>query len=394
MAGVVVADVDGGGDDEVVTNPLFTFPYVIQGDGSISGAYAAAPSLDPGAVPDLAALAGKDPQLGDLLQSLPADLAVGFTTTGAFGEFGGTLGYAQAGSTAASIASGLLLAGSGLPINGVERAFDAATGAPLPGFPAVYQGLNFLGAPLFADVTGDGQAEILEGSDSNTVHAYTADGSQAPEWPKFHTGWNLFSPATGDLDGDGDVEVVVTTREGWLYAWEMLGTVDGNDQWWSIRHDEWNTGRYGTDTRPPGVARDLAWSPGAATATFVAPGDDWYAGDADHIEVRFDAPPGAPTAGDPDVTVTAAAGESVSVEVPRGTRRVTVAAVDDAGLRGRPVTVGAGAPPAPATPPSTPPASTPSAPPLPTTGGGLGLAALLALAGAVARRRSRARPAP
>ena len=275
---------------------------------------------------------------------------MGFTTTGAFGEFGGTLGYAQAGSTAASIASGLLLAGSGLPINGVERAFDAATGAPLPGFPAVYQGLDFLGAPLFADVTGDGAAEILEGSDSNTVHAYTADGTQAPGWPKFHTGWNLFSPATGDLDGDGDVEVVVTTREGWLYAWETPGTAAGNDQWWSIKHDEWNTGRYGTDTRPPGVARDLDFAPGNATASFVAPGDDWYAGDAEGIEVRFDTPTDAPTAGDPDLIVTAAAGETVTVEVPRGTRRVTVAAVDDAGLRGRPVTAGAGAPPAPARP--------------------------------------------
>ncbi len=334
-----------------MTNPLFTFPYVIQGDGSVGGAYAAAPSLDPGSVPDLAALAGDDPQLGDLLQSLPADLAVGFTTTGAFGEFGGTLGYAQAGSTAASIASGLLLAGSGLPINGVERAFDAATGAPLPGFPAVYQGLDFLGAPLFADVTGDGEAEILEGSDSNTVHAYTADGSQAPGWPKFHTGWNLFSPATGDLDGDGDVEVVVTTREGWLYAWETPGTAAGNDQWWSIKHDEWNTGRYGTDTRPPGVARDLDFAPGNTTASFVAPGDDWYAGDAEGIEVRFDTPADAPTAGDPDLIVTAAAGETVTVEVPRGTRRVTVAAVDDAGLRGRPVAAGAGATPAPASPP-------------------------------------------
>ena len=35
----------------------------------------------------------------------------------------------------------------------------------------------------------------------------------------------------------------------------------GNDEWWTIRHDEWNTGAYGTDTRPPGTPTGLTAPP-------------------------------------------------------------------------------------------------------------------------------------
>ena len=34
-----------------------------------------------------------------------------------------------------------------------------------------------------------------------------------------------------------------------------------NDEWWTSRHDEWNTGAYGTDTRPPGTPTQLARRP-------------------------------------------------------------------------------------------------------------------------------------
>ena len=83
-----------------------------------------------------------------------------------------------------------------------------------------------------------------------------APGGQAQGFPKFHTGWTLWSPAAGDLDSDGDVEIVSLTREGYLMVWQTPGDAASNTEWWRYHHDEWNTGRYGTDTRPPGTLRE------------------------------------------------------------------------------------------------------------------------------------------
>ncbi len=39
-------------------------------------------------------------------------------------------------------------------------------------------------------------------------------------WPKFTGGWMQATPAVGDADGDGDLDVTTLTREGWSFLWE------------------------------------------------------------------------------------------------------------------------------------------------------------------------------
>ena len=66
-------------------------------------------------------------------------------------------------------------------------------------------------------------------------------------------------PAIGDVDGDGKLEVAVSTREGCVvHVGHRTGPPAArNDEWWTSRHDEWSTGAYGTDTRPPGTPTGL-----------------------------------------------------------------------------------------------------------------------------------------
>ena len=127
-------------------------------------------------------------------------MPVNFTTSGAFGRFGaaGQLSYAEPGSGAATVAGSLLFPGSGLPINSYMRAFDAQSAAAVPGFPARAQGLDFLGAPAIADVSGDGVAEVIQGGDASALHAFGQTGAQAAGFPKFHPGWIIFGPTVGD----------------------------------------------------------------------------------------------------------------------------------------------------------------------------------------------------
>jgi hypothetical protein len=309
-----VADVDGDGKDEVATGPSFSATFLIGGDGKVRNAYG------PLNNPALGLLNGDESVIRALLNGkLPADVPASFTTSGAFGRFGGGLGYAESGSGAVSLIAALLYPGSGSPIGNFERGYDALTGLPSPGFPHQRHGLDFLGAPLVTDVTGDGKAEIVDGGDTSTVHAFTPSG-QAAGFPKFTGGWTLFAPSAGDLDGDGRTDLVTTTREGYLFAWKTDGRPDAES--WAYHHDEWRTGRYGTDTRAPGVLREVQRS--GATVTFTAPGDDWYAGRVTSYRVTAD---GTTTT----VPATADAGARQSVPVPAGAQKIAIQAVDDAG---------------------------------------------------------------
>jgi hypothetical protein len=327
------ADVDGDGKTEIASAAgIFTPTSLYNTDGSLRGAYGPFPG---GAV----SIAAGNPQtLIDVLHgNLPDDVPVNFATAGAFASFGpgGSLAYVEPGSGSASVVGALLLAGSGTPINSYMRAYGAASLNPLPGFPTKAQGLDFLGEPVVADVTGDGRPEVIQGGDSSALHAFTSTGTQAPGFPKFTTGWVVFGPSVGDLDGNGTNEVAAATREGYLMVWNTRGRADTNDQWWSVRHDERNTGMYGIDTRPPGVLRRVRSL--HHRVSFKAPGDDWYDGKVDHYRVALVRNPCKrhrhPKARSFPATV--AAGKTQKLELPRRLSPVSMWAVDEAGNRGR-----------------------------------------------------------
>lgn len=361
----IAADLDGDGAFEVAINPVFSAAsYVYDGNGRLTRAYGAVPLTLPalqlppavslGGIPTLGGLVNTltelltpfadplaelpviGPTLADTVEStldLPAgigslpDFPVTFTTSAAFGRFGlaDQLSFAQPGSNVASMALSLLPKGFGTQIVNVDRVHDAVSGVPLPGFPAVSQGLNFLGSPLFADVTGDGRREMIAGGDSSALQAFTDLGQPAAGFAKFHTGWTLWAPSVGDADSDGAVEIAQGTREGYVMIWRTPGRASANTEWWRFRANEWNNGRYGADTRPPGVLRELAARDDGALQ-FTAPGDDWYSGQVDHYRLLPE------SGGEPLIlAATAAAGARETLQPPPGLERGFVQAVDEAG---------------------------------------------------------------
>ena len=320
-ANAAAADVDGDGKTEIAMAPgIFSPTALFNTNGSQRSAY------DPSPIGSFAGVVGSLAAIQATLQgTLPADTPVNFTTSGAFGNLGSGLAYTEPGSGAAGVAASLLLPGSGQPIRNYARAFPAAGGASVPGFPAKLQGLDFLGGPAIADVSGDGKADLLIGGDSSALHAYQGNGALVQGFPKFHTGWEVFGPSVGDLDGDGRNEVAITTREGYLMVWNTPGKASA-DQWWSFRHDERNTGRYGVDTRSPGVARNARVQQGELR--FKAPGDDWYTGKVKRYTVRVTKADGTDTE---VVQPSGGAGTVQRVDLPRHFRKVSVRAVDAAG---------------------------------------------------------------
>jgi hypothetical protein len=104
---------------------------------------------------------------------------------------------------------------------------------------------SFESSPDLVDLDDDGADELVVSSSSGAVHALDADGEALPGFPvrtdplPYAENHDLPGPTprysgshggTGiaDLEGDGDLEVVLTTLQGRVYAWHHDGTpVDG-----------------------------------------------------------------------------------------------------------------------------------------------------------------------
>jgi hypothetical protein len=127
------------------------------------------------------------------------------------------------------------------PVGSFLYAFNI-DGTAVEGWP---QALDFPtdGAAAFGDLDGDGFGEIVVTTHQvgtfalGSLYAFRTDGSHVPGFPVATDGGGVRTPALGDLDLDGDDEIIITVRDwpdGLVYVFKGDGSVYPG---WPVRMD-------------------------------------------------------------------------------------------------------------------------------------------------------------
>ncbi|WP_369177728.1 FG-GAP-like repeat-containing protein [Candidatus Thiodubiliella endoseptemdiera] len=200
-----LADIDGDGDlDLVMGEGNATLKYY-QNTGTTSNPAYEAKTGDDNPFNGINAGYSSSPALADIDGDGDLDLVVG--------EGNGTLKYYQNTGTTSN------------------PAYEAKTGDDNP-----FNGIDvgYVSAPNLADIDGDGDLDLVVGEDDGTLKYYQNTGTTSnPAYEAKTGGSNPFNsidvgdsskPTLADIDGDGDLDLVVGERNGTLKYYQNTGT--------------------------------------------------------------------------------------------------------------------------------------------------------------------------
>ncbi len=113
--------------------------------------------------------------------------------------------------------------GLSLTTPSVDDRFD--TPPNQAGFPINTGGTTSESCPQIVDLDGDGDLEVLIGSGSS-LHAYHHDGSMVSGFPVTTGGQAYYTAAVADIDNDGELEIAIAGQRSNLYVYRMDGSLE------------------------------------------------------------------------------------------------------------------------------------------------------------------------
>lgn len=148
-----------------------------------------------------------------------------------------------------------------------------AVGEILPGWP-VDVGAAVLGRPALGDLDGDGLLEIVAPAGADRVIALRSNGTRLENWPvelgpAGGSDPNTCSPVVGDIDGDGDNDVLLCGADGNIHA--LDGRSGEELPGWPLSSDPLSGGPWIGDIERDGGMDLLSAGAGGRVALFELP---------------------------------------------------------------------------------------------------------------------------
>ena len=99
----------------------------------------------------------------------------------------------------------------------------------LPGWPFVAVAGREMqcSAPAVGDLDHDGNLEVVIAADNGSLYVLRHDGTLAAGWPR-SINMAVSSPALADLDGDGDLELIIGAQDGLVHVFHHTGAPFAN----------------------------------------------------------------------------------------------------------------------------------------------------------------------
>jgi len=252
---VALADIDGDSRSEIVVGSEAGNVYILKGDGTrasgwpvyVGSAVYSSPALGDingdGRMEVVAA--DKDGRIhawrydGGMLSGWPVDLHEEIVSSPALGDIDGDRSSLE-----------IVIGTESGSVYVLE-----SDGSIMDGWPVVIAD-TMTSSPALGDINGDGNAEVIVATSNGWYHvglvyAFSNTGRRiSPEWPVYIRGnIEYSSPALGDLDGDGDIELIAGSCRpdrnsgGQIHVWDLMGSLtEGGIPWSAFRHDSQHTG--------------------------------------------------------------------------------------------------------------------------------------------------------
>lgn len=116
-------------------------------------------------------------------------------------------------------------------------------GNKLPGFPLDTHGSLLQNAPTIGDIDNDGNNELVAGSGIGMLFAWESDGKPVKTFPRLVTDRILSTATLTDLDKDGTIDIAVGQNDSQFFVFDLPSTYHPESiEWGMYRHDPQGSG--------------------------------------------------------------------------------------------------------------------------------------------------------